>query len=700
MSFPDPQRVTEVISQIEGAECVSLLNEFYQKKSASPPVYETTTRQKGGSVVSSVRVEIEGLVYFAEATSKNEAKRQVAVSAVIHLVQQGEPFFRDREKGATHYVSLLQKLCQGIVLVEQKLEALALSPPTYVVTPPGATAGPYRSVVKVANYEFQSSSGFSRKQDARADVAKVAFEWIRNNLSAPFDGQSVPPVTITPANNGRTQQQQQQQQHMPPQTNQPQRPAAPQMAVPAHQTPPSHINSTGSYVNPYGPPPPQQYQQQHLPSPQLSSSYMGAPGLNAQPHPSQHQAFYQQSPSHPPGLVRAEQLYPPGTEPRSDAFSGTSSGYIVSNPPPNPANPMPTVPVPPPTSVNTMPTMNQPAPIPAAPPLPNPSAPMTPLPNPQSPSAFSILNPVSMSPLSFAMSGIRAPEPPGPPQPKYVDLLNELVEQNPKLGRVRYNERSPPEGHRAQLIVGSIRAETSRWHVTADQAREEVAAEVYKQLITKVKKKEDSSEVTGAGMNVDVTGGSSSKTAAADVGDLGRGSSGSEQSSTSGKDLSINGSLPQPSLPSSSSSAAAASATASALNKPPNSTTLIMDETGESSMADSEPRSRKRPAPSSPSVSTASFAPTPSTNDSPIVAPTYVELLAQVCAVRNMAAPTYKSFNLFGDDPRAHRCEVTVAGTTFPCHRAHQTEEDAKEDCAGDAYKIMMGLVKELRRAG
>ena len=68
---------------------------------------------------------------------------------------------------------------------------------------------------------------------------------------------------------------------------------------------------------------------------------------------------------------------------------------------------------------------------------------------------------------------------------------------------------------------------------------------------------------------------------------------------------------------------------------------------------------------------------------------TYVDLLKSLCAEMVIDDPVYNYYSEENDTIGSYRCKVIVKKTAFKTFRPHKSQQEALEDCAGDAFKYL-----------
>jgi hypothetical protein len=147
---------------LESSQNISLLQEYCQK--TQRPLPEWTPFSTPGSNLAGyshgMQLLIDGQKFECQgASTRQEAKKSCATAAFEYFEKQGIPFFVKRDH---NYISLLHQLTQ------------AASIPNPVFHAEGTTA--FRCYVSVNGDKFQSKYSHIRKNLAKEDAAKVAFE--------------------------------------------------------------------------------------------------------------------------------------------------------------------------------------------------------------------------------------------------------------------------------------------------------------------------------------------------------------------------------------------------------------------------------------------------------------------------------------------------------------------------------------------
>jgi dsRNA-specific ribonuclease len=147
---------------LEASQNISLLQEYCQK--TQRPLPEWTPFSTPGSSMAGyshgMQLLIDGQRFECQgASTRQEAKKSCATAAVEFFEKQGVPYFLKREH---NYISLLHQLTQ------------AASIPNPVFQAEGTIA--FMCYVSVNGDKFQSRYSHTRKNLAKEDAAKVAFE--------------------------------------------------------------------------------------------------------------------------------------------------------------------------------------------------------------------------------------------------------------------------------------------------------------------------------------------------------------------------------------------------------------------------------------------------------------------------------------------------------------------------------------------
>ncbi|KAJ3296852.1 hypothetical protein HK104_001094 [Borealophlyctis nickersoniae] len=156
-------------SAVINSSAISVLYEFAHKAGYSPPVWEFTRE----SVWTHVKLKIAGKQFQAcQFKKKTDAKRDVSAAAVKYFTENGtHEYFRNRAPDS--HVSLLQKLCQALKEYLPKYELVDWNerPTTYGL-------GPFGAKCTACGHVFEAQGKYVRKQDAKEEAARIAYEYL------------------------------------------------------------------------------------------------------------------------------------------------------------------------------------------------------------------------------------------------------------------------------------------------------------------------------------------------------------------------------------------------------------------------------------------------------------------------------------------------------------------------------------------
>ncbi|KAI8913172.1 hypothetical protein BC831DRAFT_490328 [Entophlyctis helioformis] len=162
-----------VMRHLSASDHISLINEYTQKHNKPLPVWNAASTSNGLTYKHSMSLTVDGQRFDAyDANSKQDARRAAATMAVDHFVRQGVPFFKDRlARGG--FVNMLQMACSSI----------GWPMPEYQFSERYNEMGiaVFSASVSVKSQTFHTHSMHKKKQSAKEDVAKIAFETVVND---------------------------------------------------------------------------------------------------------------------------------------------------------------------------------------------------------------------------------------------------------------------------------------------------------------------------------------------------------------------------------------------------------------------------------------------------------------------------------------------------------------------------------------
>ncbi|KAL2920068.1 hypothetical protein HK105_200134 [Polyrhizophydium stewartii] len=169
-SAPHEKSYKDIIVQyLRQSENVALLNEYCQKCSKPLPRWTQTSKPQGAnSYLHTITLVVDGYKFEASGVANtSDGRKLVATSAIEFLTSKGIGYF-SRARDA-NYISLLQSLTQ----------AVDTTVPLYTdMTAPNAnlTGKPFLASVTALGKTFECQGAFSKKQAARINAARLAFD--------------------------------------------------------------------------------------------------------------------------------------------------------------------------------------------------------------------------------------------------------------------------------------------------------------------------------------------------------------------------------------------------------------------------------------------------------------------------------------------------------------------------------------------